>query len=114
MQTKIAAGWRTAILSAALLAATSAVVRAQDDAPPASDANAAGIQAMQQRLLSDPQTAAAVQALQSDPDVQAVLNDPAISAALARGDFTAVMADPKIRRLADNPTVQSLTRQVGP
>lgn len=70
------------------------------------------VQALQRRIVSDPEMAASVQALQDDPQVQAVLADPAISAALARGDVAALLNDPKIRDLADDPAVQRITRQL--
>jgi len=84
-----------------------------EDAAAVNDAQAASVEAMQQRILSDPQAASAVQALRDDPDVQAILNDPEITKALASGDMAALMHDPKIQRLVDKPAVQNLTRQVG-
>jgi len=46
--------------------------------------------------------------------VQAILDDPALAAALARGDMATLLADPKIKQLADDPAVQNVTRQVAP
>ena len=72
------------------------------------------VQALQKRILADPQLADSVQALRDNPQVQAILDDPALAAALARGDMAALLADPRIKRLADDPAVQSVTRQVAP
>jgi hypothetical protein len=95
---------------ASLLASATAYA---EDLPDLNGSTAESVQAMQQRILSDPQAASAVQALRDDPDVQAVLNDPDVTKALASGDLAALMRDPKIQQLADKPAVQNLTRRVG-
>lgn len=88
-------------------------VAARAEDPGAANAAAGdAVQALQQRIVADPQMAASVQALRDDPQIQAVLTDPAISAALARGDMAALLNDPKIRDLADDPAVQDITRQL--
>jgi hypothetical protein len=79
----------------------------------ANGAAAESVQAMQQRILADPEMSSAVQALRDDPAVQAILNDPEITKALARGDMAALLNDPKVRDLADDPAVQGLTRKMG-
>jgi hypothetical protein len=70
------------------------------------------VQSLQERIQSDPQTMAAVQALRDNPQVQDVLADPAIAEALSHGDIAALLANPKIKRLADDPAVQQVTGQV--
>ena len=88
-----------------------AAARAQDAGK--HDAPSAGVvQSLQERIQSDPQTMAAVQALRDNPQVQDVLADPAIAEALSRGDIAALLANPKIKRLADDPAVQQVTGQV--
>lgn len=72
------------------------------------------VDAMQKRILADPQMSGAVMSLRDNPQVQAILSDPALAAALSRGDLATLMADPKIKRLADDPAVRDLTRQVAP
>lgn len=99
------------ILVTLLLIAVAARARA-DDLGAANAAAGEAVQALQQRIVSDPQMAASVQALRDDPQVQAVLTDPAISAALARGDTAALLNDPKVRALADDPAMQNITRQL--
>lgn len=94
-----------------LLVAFTAAARA-DDLGAANAAAGDAVQALQQRIVSDPEMAASIQALRDDPQVQAVLTDPAITAALARGDMAALLNDPKIRDLADDPAVQGITRQL--
>jgi hypothetical protein len=98
-------------LAACLLLAL-AVAAAADDLGGVNAAGNDAVQALQQRIVSDPDMAASVQALRDDPQVQAVLADPKISAALASGDLSALLNDPKIRDLADDPAVQDITRKV--
>lgn len=76
--------------------------------------NAATVESLQKRILADPQLSERVHALRDDPQVREILSDPAISEALNKGDFGALLANPKIQRLADNPAVQTLTRDVAP
>ena len=97
------------VLALALALASAA---AADDLGDVNSATSNTVQQLQQRIVSDPEMAASVQALRDDPKVQALLSDPDITAALARGDMAALLNDPKIRDLADDPAVQNLTRQV--
>ena len=96
-----------------LLSLTVAAAAVADDLGGVNAAAKDAVQSLQQRIVSDPEMAASIQALRDDPHVQAVLSDPKISAALASGDLTALMNDPKIRDLADDPAVQDITRKVG-
>jgi len=99
------------IVALAMTCAGSAIAQ---DAGDVSPSVADTVQALQQRMLADPQLADAVHALSDNPQVQAILADPALAAALSRGDVATLLADPKIKRLADDPAVQSVTRQVAP
>jgi hypothetical protein len=75
--------------------------------PPASDASTP----MQGALLADPASREQVMSLQDDPLVQSILNDPATMRAVQSGDLGALMANPKIQALSQNPTVRSLVEQ---
>ncbi|HSP96723.1 MAG TPA: hypothetical protein VL049_05700 [Candidatus Dormibacteraeota bacterium] len=107
----LALTWRRSLV-AAVLAASAATPALADDLGGVNAAAADTVQALQQRIVSDPEMAASIQALRDDPQVQAVLTDPGITAALSRGDMAALLNDPKIRDLADDPAVQNITRQV--
>lgn len=72
------------------------------------------VRALQQRILADPSLTEQALALREDPAMQAALGDPDIAAALARGDYATLLADPRIQRLADNPALQGLLRDVAP
>jgi len=71
------------------------------------------LEALQERIESQPETMEAIRALQSDPAFQEVLSDPEITRALAAGDLFALLANPKISALGTNPTVQEITKKLG-
>ncbi|MBX3027774.1 hypothetical protein KF840_23000 [bacterium] len=100
------------VVTALALAGRLAGPALADDLGGVNAATADAVQALQQRIVSDPEMAASIRDLRDDPQVQALLADPAITAALARGDMAALLSDPKIRALADDPAVQRITRQV--
>ena len=66
---------------------------------------------MQGALLADPQSREQVLSLQDDAQVKAILNDPATMRAIEAGDLGALMNDPKLRALLENPTVRGLVQQ---
>jgi len=49
--------------------------------------------------------------LQSDPQIQAILTDPAIVQAIQDGDYTTLLANPKIKALESNEQLKQLLRQ---
>lgn len=71
------------------------------------------VEALQDRMQSQPEMMDAIRALQSDPAFQDVLNDPEIAAALQSGNTAALLANPKINDLANHPTVRDLTNKLG-
>lgn len=72
----------------------------------------AAVQALQNRMLSDPQVAGRIHSLSEDPDVREVLADPEIADALNRGDYGALLSNPMIQKLAEDPDVQGITRDI--
>jgi hypothetical protein len=78
------------------------------------ETTSAAVQALQNQILADPQLAGQVHSLSDNPLVREALADPAVADALNRGDFGALLTNPKIQRLAEDPDVQSLTREVAP
>ena len=83
-------GFRSRLALACLLAGLLAGPLGAEDLPDVNGAAAEAVQSLQQRMLAD----------------------PAIAAALASGDMAALLTNPKLRRLADDPAVQHLTREV--
>jgi hypothetical protein len=81
-------------------------------APAAAQKQSDAVESVQQQILADPELAAQVMELRDDPEVQGILNDPEIMDAINRGDMGALMSNPKIQRLAEDPAVQDVTRSV--
>jgi len=79
----------------------------------AATANSSQIQALQQGLMSDPQTMQMINGLMSDPQFQAILQDPAILEAVNRGDMSALSRNPAILKLMNHPTVQAIGGRMG-
>jgi len=78
----------------------------------AAQGGGAAVGALQKQILSDPELAGQIHTLVDDPAIREILSDPAVADALNRGDYGALMANPKIHRLADDPAMKSLTRDV--
>ncbi len=70
------------------------------------------VQSIQNRLASDSAMLERIMALQSSPEMKAVLSDPEVMAAIERFDFNALANHPKIKRLMNNQSVQSITKGV--
>lgn len=78
---------------------------------PSSDASSPGqaeLEAVQTRMLQNPNLLTMIQALQEDPEVQAVLSDPEIMSAIASGNYAAVMNHPKIIALTRNAKMRAI------
>jgi hypothetical protein len=69
-------------------------------------------QAVQSRILQDPQLLSMLLALQNDPDVLAVLADPEITKEIAAGDFAALMDNPKMIALMNNEKLREIIGQL--
>jgi hypothetical protein len=91
----------------------SRAVPAPGGGPPESAAlGSLDAQAVQSRILQDPQLLAMLLALQNDPDVLAVLADPEIAKEIAAGDFTALMDNPKMIALMNNEKLREIIGQL--
>lgn len=66
------------------------------------------IQNLQSSLAQDPATMQSIMSLQSDPQIQALLSDPAIVKAIQDGDYTSLLANPKIQALDSNEHLKQL------
>ncbi len=73
---------------------------------------AGGVKGLQEKMTGDRETMSLIQSLQNDPDFKKILEDPEIMKAVQEGNFTALTADPRIRKLLDNPTVQEIEKKV--
>ncbi|HYN76407.1 MAG TPA: hypothetical protein VES73_01275 [Lamprocystis sp. (in: g-proteobacteria)] len=72
-------------------------------------ANLAGIQ---QQLLGNPQTMAAITQLQNDPAITSALSDPEFARLILSGDVEKLRSDPRFQRLLENPAIQAIVGQV--
>jgi hypothetical protein len=70
------------------------------------------IEAMQRRLVNDPQTMSMIMALQSDPALGAALGDPDLMRAISSGDIEAVRGNPRFRDLMDHPGIRAIIERV--
>ena len=75
------------------------------------DALARDIQQLQAGLAQDPDMMKSILSLQSDPQIQALLSDPAIARAIEDGDYTSLLANPKIQALENNAHLRELVKQ---
>ncbi len=100
-----------ALLSALLFGGGTASMAA-DGGGDASSAAAPQLQELQKQMLDDPGIMALVMALQSDPEMQALLSDPKIVTAVQAGDIGALLADPRIMKLLDNPRVREIEERL--
>lgn len=71
------------------------------------------VESLEDRILSQPETMDAVRALQSDPEFQDVLKDPEVTRALESGNTDALLANPKVNNLVNNPAIQDITKKLG-
>jgi len=69
------------------------------------------MQQLQASLAQDPESMQSILSLQSDPQIQAVLTDPEIVQAIQEGDYTSLLANPKIQALENNEKLQQLLQQ---
>ena len=102
----------TVLVFAGLLlgGASGAGAAGQDETP---TVDTGEVEALQGRMLADPQVMALIIALQSDPEVQALLSDPKVLEAVQAGDLGALMQHPSVRALLANPKVREIERQLG-
>ena len=68
--------------------------------------------AIQQKMIADESIIQLILALQNDPDFQDILQDESIMKAISSGDFNALMTNPKIVKLMNNPSVQEIKRKL--
>lgn len=77
-----------------------------------SSAEQTGLQAMQLRMMQNPNVLSMILSLQNDPQIQALLADPEIMGAIASGNYAALMNHPKIIALTSNANVREVIEEV--
>lgn len=74
----------------------------------AAGTSTAALPDLQARMMGDSDIMAAIQSLQSDPDLQAALADPAFARAVLGGDIETLQQDPRFLKLMEHPTVRGI------
>ncbi len=85
---------------------------AQDHLPNGDSVTGPQVNALQDRVRTDPRLTEDVSALRSDPEVREILDDPEIMAALQSGNTDVLLTNPKITKLLDNPKIQKITKEL--
>lgn len=70
----------------------------------------AQIQAIQTRIMTDPELMETVMSLADDPQLMQAVMDPSLLAAVQRGDTAAAAKNPAFRRVANDPRVRKLMK----
>jgi len=84
----------------------------QTQTAPSLPQNMTDIQAIQKRIAEDPELMNSIRSLQDDPQVQKAMQDPKVIEAFNAGDLGALMADPKILELLNNPKINDIQKKV--
>jgi hypothetical protein len=71
------------------------------------------LKTLHESMTSDQQIMQMILSLQNDPDIQELLQDAAIMEAVSSGDINTLMANPKFRKILENPDIQQIQRKVG-
>lgn len=74
------------------------------------------VSAMQNQIMSNPQTMQTIQAMMQDPEITAMMADPNfmkdLTAAVSSNDPQSIASNPNIQKLMSNPQMRSLIQQV--
>ena len=74
------------------------------------------VSAMQNQIMSNPQTMQTIQAMAEDPEIAAMMSDPAfvqeLTAAASGKNAQEVVNNPKVQKLMANPKMQILIQQL--
>ena len=69
-------------------------------------------EALQNRILQDPQLMTEIMALQNDQQIQEILADPEILQHLQSGNITILTQDPRIIELLNNPSIRQIRQKI--
>lgn len=70
------------------------------------------IAASQQKMMSNPQTMAALQEMAQDPEITQALQDPALVQAVTNHDYQAVQSNPAVQKMLSDPKMQALIQKI--
>ena len=66
----------------------------------------------QQKLMSNPQSMAALQEMMQDPQIMQALQDPALVQAVTTHDYRALQNNPRLMELMNNPKMKALMQEL--
>ncbi|MEI6437698.1 MAG: hypothetical protein WCO69_02985 [Candidatus Omnitrophota bacterium] len=72
----------------------------------------AGMEAMQAKIMADPDIMAQVQEIASDPEIAGIMSDPLFMKAAQNKDSVALQANPRTLQLMQNPKVKALLEKL--
>jgi hypothetical protein len=99
-------------LAALILTLSASVGAAADGGTAGNSPDPAQVQKLQERMLGDEGIMALIMALQNDPDMQALLADPKVLEAVQSGDFGALLSNPRVKKLLDNPQLKEIGKRL--
>lgn len=82
-------------------------------APPSSQSlpDPTDVESLQLQMMQNLSLISMIEALQNDPEVQAVMSDPEIINAINAGDYGALLSNPKIIALTQNPKMREIIEE---
>lgn len=85
-------------------------------APPSSQSSQSSpdptdVESLQLHMMQNLSLISMIEALQNDPEVQAVMSDPEIINAINAGDYGALLSNPKIIALTQNPKMREIIEE---
>jgi len=92
----------------------SGVVAAEETSRHLTAAEAEQMQTLQERMLSDTEIMAQIQALADDPEMQALLSDQSVLDAVTTGDISPLTRNPRFMRLLENARVKDIQKRLKP
>ena len=78
---------------------------------PETEAAGDQLQELRQSMMSDPEILGMIFSLQNDPEIQAILKDPELMKSLGSGDIGALISNPAIIKLLNNPKIQDIGKK---
>jgi hypothetical protein len=88
------------------------VVAAEETSRHLTAAESEQVQKLQERMLSDADIMAQIQALADEPEMRALLNDQSVLEAVASGDISVLTRNPRFMRLLENARVKDIQRRL--
>lgn len=103
---------KAVILGLFFLMLNVAVYCQQSSQAESANPSSAEVENYKQKLMSNPETAAVVTSLATDPQIQALANDPEVAAAAKANDLEALMKNEKFMSIVNSPKMQEEVKKI--